>query len=130
MSPVTTPLHPALMVPMKKDHNNGVETSNTLSTFLRPPVFTDKVEEREYLKFRLAQAFRIFGKLGYDEGVAGHITVRVGYFVVYNLRYFHRQLLESRTLSRPDVFGSIPLDCISHLSNQEIYCLWTTLGPF
>ena len=78
MSPVTTPLHPALMVPMKKDHNNGVITSNTLSTFLRPPVFTDKVEEREYLKFRLAQAFRIFGNLGFNEGVAGHITVRVG----------------------------------------------------
>jgi len=41
-----------------------------------PPVFQDKTEEREWLKFRLAQAFRIFGNLGYDEGVAGHITVR------------------------------------------------------
>ncbi|KAH8106848.1 class II aldolase/adducin domain-containing protein [Cristinia sonorae] len=38
-----------------------------------PPVFEDKAEEREYLKFRLAQAFR---HLGYDEGVAGHITMR------------------------------------------------------
>lgn len=47
------------------------------TAFPRPPSFTDKLEEREYLKFRLAQAFRIFGKLGYDEGVAGHITVRV-----------------------------------------------------
>jgi hypothetical protein len=27
----------------------------------RPPVFTNKLEEREFLKFRLAQAFRIFG---------------------------------------------------------------------
>ena len=43
----------------------------------RPPTFETKEEEREYLKFRLAQAFRIFGRLGYDEGVAGHITVRV-----------------------------------------------------
>ncbi|KAH8102914.1 class II aldolase/adducin domain-containing protein [Cristinia sonorae] len=42
----------------------------------RPPVFQDKLEEREWLKFRLAQAFRIFGNMGYDEGVAGHITVR------------------------------------------------------
>jgi len=41
-----------------------------------PPAFTDKVEEREYAKFRLAQAFRIFAHLGYDEGVAGHITYR------------------------------------------------------
>jgi ribulose-5-phosphate 4-epimerase/fuculose-1-phosphate aldolase len=41
-----------------------------------PPTFSTKLEEREYLKFRLAQAFRIFGHLGYNEGVAGHITVR------------------------------------------------------
>jgi len=40
------------------------------------PVFESKLEEREYVKFRLAQAFRIFGNRGYDEGVAGHITVR------------------------------------------------------
>ena len=41
-----------------------------------PPIFSDKYEDREYLKGRLAAAFRIFGKYGYDEGVAGHITVR------------------------------------------------------
>ena len=49
----------------------------TRSAFPKPPTFETKEEEREYLKFRLAQAFRIFGSLGYDEGVAGHITVRV-----------------------------------------------------
>ncbi|CAK5282459.1 unnamed protein product [Mycena citricolor] len=42
----------------------------------RPPVFETKEEEREWIKFRLAQALRIFGNRGYDEGVAGHITVR------------------------------------------------------
>jgi len=41
-----------------------------------PPSFSTKLEERRYLKFRLAQAFRVFGHLGYTEGVAGHITVR------------------------------------------------------
>ncbi|KAJ7671256.1 class II aldolase/adducin domain-containing protein [Mycena polygramma] len=41
-----------------------------------PPVFATKLEEREFLKFRLAQAFRIFGNRGYDEGLAGHITIR------------------------------------------------------
>ncbi|KAJ2981621.1 hypothetical protein NQ176_g1908 [Zarea fungicola] len=40
------------------------------------PKFAHKCEEREYLKGRLALAFRIFGKLGFDEGVAGHITLR------------------------------------------------------
>jgi len=44
--------------------------------FPSPPKFATKSEERTFLKFRLAQAFRIFGHLGYDEGVAGHITVR------------------------------------------------------
>ncbi|OAA57975.1 class II aldolase/adducin domain protein [Niveomyces insectorum RCEF 264] len=41
-----------------------------------PPVFANKFEEREYLKGRLALAFRLFGQLGFDEGVAGHITLR------------------------------------------------------
>jgi len=45
-------------------------------SFPVPPTFDSKLEERQYLKFRLAQAFRIFGQLGYNEGVAGHITVR------------------------------------------------------
>lgn len=32
------------------------------------PKFDDKYKERDYLKNRLAAAFRIFGKFGYDEG--------------------------------------------------------------
>lgn len=32
--------------------------------------------ERTWRKQRLALAFRIFGRLGFDEGVAGHITAR------------------------------------------------------
>ncbi|CEJ94728.1 hypothetical protein VHEMI10244 [[Torrubiella] hemipterigena] len=46
------------------------------SMFPKPPKFDDKKEEREYLKGRLAAAFRIFAKFGFDEGVAGHITCR------------------------------------------------------
>jgi ribulose-5-phosphate 4-epimerase/fuculose-1-phosphate aldolase len=50
---------------------------NTLElTPSSPPTFTDKHAERDYLKGRLAAAFRIFGKYGFDEGVAGHITLR------------------------------------------------------
>lgn len=37
----------------------------------------DPYKEREYQKGRLALAFRIFAQLGFDEGVAGHITYRV-----------------------------------------------------
>ena len=46
--------------------------------FPGPPKFDDPYKERAYLKGRLAAAFRIFGKFGFDEGVAGHITLRVG----------------------------------------------------
>ncbi|KAI1965300.1 hypothetical protein LOZ58_001146 [Ophidiomyces ophidiicola] len=48
----------------------------SLKLFPKPPEFEDKLKERDYLKGRLAAAFRIFGKNGYDEGVAGHITIR------------------------------------------------------
>lgn len=38
--------------------------------------FPDKAAERLYMKQRLAAAFRVFGRFGFDEGVAGHITAR------------------------------------------------------
>lgn len=38
--------------------------------------FSSVVEERQHLKQRLAGAFRLFSKFGFDEGVAGHITAR------------------------------------------------------
>jgi ribulose-5-phosphate 4-epimerase/fuculose-1-phosphate aldolase len=41
-----------------------------------PPTFTSVDDERQYLKQRLAAAFRIFSKFGFEEGVAGHITAR------------------------------------------------------
>ncbi len=42
----------------------------------QPPVFATLEEERQHRKHKLAAAFRIFGKLGYDEGVMGHISAR------------------------------------------------------
>lgn len=41
-----------------------------------PPTFDDTDQARAYLKNKLAGAFRIFGKFGFSEGVAGHITAR------------------------------------------------------
>ncbi|HEY1826985.1 MAG TPA: class II aldolase/adducin family protein [Acidimicrobiales bacterium] len=40
------------------------------------PHFDNKEDERRHRKQRLAAAFRIFGRLGFDEGTAGHITAR------------------------------------------------------
>ncbi|TVY32825.1 4-hydroxy-3-prenylphenylpyruvate oxygenase/4-hydroxy-3-prenylbenzoate synthase [Lachnellula occidentalis] len=63
----TAPLEPGLT-------ERQVEVKGEM--FPAAPTFTDKYEERAYQKGRLALAFRIFAKLGFDEGVAGHITLR------------------------------------------------------
>ena len=42
----------------------------------QPPVFADPELHRRHLKQRLAAAFRLFSRFGFDEGVAGHITAR------------------------------------------------------
>ncbi|MFD7321743.1 class II aldolase/adducin family protein [Streptomyces sp. NPDC059875] len=41
-----------------------------------PPTFDTVEEERRYRKEQLAAGFRLFGRFGFSEGVAGHITVR------------------------------------------------------
>src|ERR1700759_5795688 len=40
------------------------------------PKYDTVDEERLHRKERLAAGFRIFGKFGFEEGVAGHITAR------------------------------------------------------
>ncbi len=47
-----------------------------MSTLPQPPTFATLAEERLHRKQRLAAAFRLFSKFGFDEGVAGHITAR------------------------------------------------------
>ncbi|WP_438312153.1 class II aldolase/adducin family protein [Streptomyces sp. HUAS TT3] len=44
--------------------------------FEMPPVHTDPAQERAHRKERLAGALRLFGRLGYEEGVAGQATAR------------------------------------------------------
>jgi len=44
--------------------------------FARPPEFDDPATERRHRKERLAAALRLFGRFGFEEGVAGHITAR------------------------------------------------------
>jgi ribulose-5-phosphate 4-epimerase/fuculose-1-phosphate aldolase len=40
------------------------------------PTFSTVEDERRHRKQRLAAAFRLFGRFGFDEGTAGHITAR------------------------------------------------------
>ncbi len=42
----------------------------------QPPQFDNVDAERLHRKQRLAAALRVFAKLGFDEGIAGHITAR------------------------------------------------------
>ena len=42
----------------------------------QPPTFTSVEDERRHRKQRLAAALRLFGRFGFSEGIAGHITAR------------------------------------------------------
>lgn len=44
--------------------------------FAMPPVHASPDEERTYRRERLAGALRLFGQLGYEDGVSGHISAR------------------------------------------------------
>jgi|GEM_PF-5786594 len=46
------------------------------SLYYQLPSFDSLKDERRHLKERLAAAFRLFGRFGFSEGVAGHITAR------------------------------------------------------
>lgn len=55
---------------------DGIELTPKVVAQLSQPVFETLEQERQHRKEKLAGAFRIFGRLGFGEGVAGHITVR------------------------------------------------------
>jgi ribulose-5-phosphate 4-epimerase/fuculose-1-phosphate aldolase len=41
-----------------------------------PPTFETVEEERQHRKERMAATFRLFSRMGFDEGVTGHVTAR------------------------------------------------------
>lgn len=55
---------------------DGIELRAKEVAKLAPPTFTNVADERLHRKQQLAAALRIFGRLGFGEGVAGHITAR------------------------------------------------------
>lgn len=59
---------------MSDDKNPQV--MNMTDKTLLPGQFESVEDERIYRKQRLTAALRLFGKFGFDEGVAGHFTVR------------------------------------------------------
>ncbi len=53
-----------------------IEAPGRVKNLAPPPAFATAEEERRHRKVHLAGAFRLFARFGFDEGVAGHITVR------------------------------------------------------
>lgn len=60
----------------KETKSNGQEPNIFSAGFPSPPKFSDPLQERYYLKGRLAAAFRIFAAKGFNKGVSGHISCR------------------------------------------------------
>src|SRR5688572_31229719 len=55
---------------------DGIELTPKPLDLKMPETFASIEEERLHRKQKLAGALRIFGRVGFGEGVAGHITVR------------------------------------------------------
>ena len=55
---------------------NSIIMNQDAADAMMPGASTDVAAERKLRKERLSAALRVFGKFGFDEGVAGHITVR------------------------------------------------------
>ncbi|HUY64407.1 MAG TPA: class II aldolase/adducin family protein [Acidimicrobiales bacterium] len=51
-------------------------TEQAATAIPMPPTFDNVEDERLHRKQRLAGAFRLFSRFGFEEGVAGHITAR------------------------------------------------------
>ena len=75
----TTWIRAAMAAPANPDQGrsiNGVELVAQPLVHQSPPRFETLAEERRYRLSHLAGALRVFGRSGFGEGVAGHITVR------------------------------------------------------
>jgi ribulose-5-phosphate 4-epimerase/fuculose-1-phosphate aldolase len=72
----TTPTSAPSGVPMNPPMIGGIELTPKQVVVPLPTEFATVEEERDHRRRKLAGALRIFGRLGFGEGVAGHITVR------------------------------------------------------
>src|SRR5207245_7891709 len=70
------PLLPGVPMPQPSPSAASPPRSAFMDRVPRPPVFATPAEERRHRIERLAAAFRLSSRFGFDEGVAGHITAR------------------------------------------------------
>ncbi|KAG6816247.1 hypothetical protein H0H87_007461 [Tephrocybe sp. NHM501043] len=73
------------------------------------PKFDDPYAEREWIKAHMAAVFRFWGKMGYSNGNAGHITVRdpvlPGYYWMNPLAVHYSSITANSAIheARPDI---------------------------
>jgi ribulose-5-phosphate 4-epimerase/fuculose-1-phosphate aldolase len=93
------------------------------------PEFNTVEEERRHRKQRLAAAFRLFGKFGFSEGTAGHITARdpelLDHFWVNPFGMNFRQIQVKDLLLVNDkgevVEGNWPLNLAAFVIHSQIH---------
>lgn len=96
---------------------------------LAMPTFQTVEEERTYRKSRLAGALRIFGRVGFGEGVAGHITVRdpelTDHFWVnpFGLSFRHMRVSDLLLVNHHGevVHGSMPVNRAAFVIHSAIH---------
>ncbi|UZJ57296.1 hypothetical protein CBS101457_006616 [Exobasidium rhododendri] len=79
IDPKAAAQHPDSNMNVSPTKNQAPATSQKESTgfaFPQPAKYKSLEEERQARKERLALAYRVFGQLGMEEGVAGHLTFR------------------------------------------------------
>lgn len=95
------------------------------------PKFSTLAEERLHRKQKLAGAFRLFSRFGFDEGVAGHITARDPEFTDtfwVNPYGVHFSQVKVSNLIRVDHHGSVvegdhPVNCAAFAIHSAIHTL-------
>jgi ribulose-5-phosphate 4-epimerase/fuculose-1-phosphate aldolase len=95
------------------------------------PTFATLEEERLHRKQRLAGAFRLFSRFGFDEGVAGHITARDPEFTdTFWVNPFgvHFSQIKVSNLLRVDHHGSVvegdyPVNCAAFAIHSAVHTM-------
>ena len=108
---------------------DGVELSPKPVSLQGPPTFETVEEERLHRKQKLAGALRIFGRLGFGEGVAGHITVRdpefPDHFWVnpFGLSFRHMRVSDLLLVDHNGdvVYGSTPVNRAAFVIHSAIH---------
>jgi ribulose-5-phosphate 4-epimerase/fuculose-1-phosphate aldolase len=93
------------------------------------PKFDSVEEERLHRKQRLAAGFRLFGKFGFDEGVAGHITARdperLDHFWVnpFGMNFRHIRVSDLLLVNRDGevVEGSAPVNRAAFAIHSQVH---------